>query len=274
MRLLRLFVYPVKSCAGIELTEAALDEFGIVNDRRWLIVDRDGIAVTQRDQPRMALLRPAVHNGVLQLAAPDRSTLVVDATDGPECPVMVWADRMTARDMGTAAAEWLSDYLEQAVRLVFMPDQTFRPVDANYSPRERRVSFADAFPFLVVSQESMDELNRRLEIPLRIERFRPNIVIQGASEPHAEDAWQRISIGSVEFALVKPCARCAVPTIDPITAEPGKEPSRSLARYRKRDGKIYFGQNALHDGQGTLHVGDPVRVISALADLEPLARTL
>ena len=260
MKLSRLFVYPVKACAGIELTEATVDQFGITNDRRWLIVDADGVALTQRDHPRMALLRPAVQNGTLQLSAPDGSVLRAEKPSAANVlrEVTVWNDQMVADDAGNDAAAWLSDYLEQAVRLVYMPDTTFRRVDPNYSPDERRVSFADAFPFLIVSQESMDELNRRLPAPMGIERFRPNIVAAGASEPHAEDGWRRIRIGAIDFDLVKPCARCAVPTIDPQTAIAGKEPSRTLAAYRKRNGKIYFGQNAIHAAQGTLRVGDLV----------------
>ena len=263
MKLSRLFVYPVKACAGIELTEATVDQFGIANDRRWLIVDADGVALTQRDHPRMALLRPAVQNGALKLSAPDGSVL---SAEKPSANVLrevtVWNDQMVADDAGNDAAAWLSDYLEQHVRLVYMADTTFRRVDPNYSPAERRVSFADAFPFLVVSQESMDELNRRLPAPMGIERFRPNIVVAGASVPHAEDGWSRIRIGAIDFDLVKPCARCAVPTIDQQTAIAGKEPSRTLATYRKRNGKIYFGQNAIHAAQGTLRVGDPVIVLT------------
>ena len=263
MKLSRLRVYPVKSCAGIELTEATVDQFGIIHDRRWLIVDADGVALTQRDHPRMALLRPGVHNDTLRLTAPDGSVLTAQRPSSElQHEVTVWNDRMLGDDAGNDAAAWLSDYLEQRVRLVHMPDTTFRRVDPNYSPAERRVSFADAFPFLVVSQESMDELNRRLPAPMGIERFRPNIVVVGATEPHAEDGWRRIRIGAIDFDLVKPCARCAVPTIDPQTAIAGKEPSRTLATYRKRNGKIYFGQNAIHAAHGTLRVGDLVIVLT------------
>ena len=263
MKLSRLFFYPVKACAGIELTAATVDQFGIMNDRRWLIVDADGVALTQRDHPGMALLRPAIQDGTLQLSAPDGSVLSAERPSANvQREVSVWNDQMVANDAGNDAAAWLSDYLEQHVRLVYMPDTTFRRVDPNYSPVERRVSFADAFPFLVVSQESMDELNRRLPAPMGIERFRPNIVVDGASDPHAEDGWRRIRIGAIDFDLVKPCARCAVPTIDPQTAIAGKEPSRTLAVYRKRNGKIYFGQNAIHAAPGMLRVGDPVIMLT------------
>jgi uncharacterized protein len=143
-----------------------------------------------------------------------------------------------------------------------MPDASFRRVDPDYSPNDRRVSFADAFPFLVISQESMDELNRRLDEPLGIERFRPNLVVSGAAHPHAEDEWKHLRIGEIEFSLVKPCARCAVPTVNPRTAEKGKEPTRTLSTYRKRNGKVYFGQNAIHENTGQLNVGDPATTTS------------
>ena len=139
-----------------------------------------------------------------------------------------------------------------------MPDSTFRRVDPRYSPDERRVGFADAYPFLVLTQESMDELNRRMEKPLGIERFRPNIVISGAAEPNAEDTWKHIRVGSIDFDLVKPCERCAIPTVDPLTAATGKEPTRTLATYRKRDGKVWFAMNALHRSTGTLCVDSDV----------------
>jgi uncharacterized protein len=261
MKLSRLFVYPLKSAAGIELQDAVVDEFGIQHDRRWLIVDHDGVAVTQREHPELARLKPTIESEGLRLDAPGRTAMRVSRGNSHRREVQVWNDRALAADVGQAAADWISDYLGQQLRIVYMPDQTFRRVDPAYSPAERRVSFADAFPFLILSQESMDGLNRRLEQPLLIERFRPNIVVTGAREPHAEDGWQHIRVGDLEFDLVKPCARCAVPTVDPKTGERGKEPTRTLSTYRKREGKVYFGQNAIHSRSGQLNVGDLVEVL-------------
>jgi uncharacterized protein YcbX len=260
MKLTRLFVYPVKSLAGIELTEAEVDEFGIVNDRRWMVVDEHGELLTQRDHPRLALVKAAVSADGLTLTTPGMSGLDVDVPEGGARSVRVWDDVVCGNDAGAPVAEWLSTFLDRPAALVHMPDSTFRRVDPRYSPDERRVSFADAYPFLLVSQESMDELNRRMDKPLGIERFRPNIVIEGAAEPHAEDAWRCIRVGSLDFDLVKPCARCAVPTVDPLTAETGKEPTRTLSTYRKRDGKVWFGMNALHRSTGVLSVNSVVSV--------------
>ncbi|MGH7466606.1 MAG: MOSC domain-containing protein [Longimicrobiales bacterium] len=261
MKLSRLFVYPVKSLAGIEVQNAQVDDFGVVKDRRWMLVDPAGIALTQRDQPRMALIRPTLIDNVLRLDAPGMPSLFVDDFGLAQRTVTVWNDTVTAEDADDAAAEWLSSFLETDVRLVYMPDTTFRRIDPDYSNAERRVSFADGYPFLLVSQESMDELNRRLEHPMGIERFRPNLVVSGASEPHAEDNWGRIRIGSIEFDVVKACARCAVPSIDPVTAQKGKEPNRTLATYRKRNGEVYFGQNVIHAAPGTLRVGSAVTLL-------------
>jgi MOSC domain-containing protein len=173
---------------------------------------------------------------------------------------------VSAYDAGAPAREWISSFLHRPVSFVYMPDSTFRRVDPKYSPESRRVSFADGYPFLVATQESMDELNRRMEAPLGIERFRPNIVVSGAEAPHAEDSWKRIRVGLLEFDLVKPCARCAVPTVDPMTAERGKEPTRTLSTYRKRDGKVYFGMNAIHRSSGRLSVGATVQVLAQSVD--------
>ena len=263
MKLSRLFVYPVKSLAGIELTEAEVDAFGIVNDRRWLVVDENGEFFTQRDYPRMALIQPRVVDGGLRLSTPGMSVLNVEVPTGCERTVRIWDDVVSAYDAGAPAREWISAFLGRPAGLVYMPDSTFRRVDPRYSPDERRVSFADAYPFLIISQESMDELNRRMDKPLGIERFRPNIVIEGAAEPHAEDTWTRIRVGSLDFDLVKPCARCAIPTVDPLTAETGKEPTRTLATYRKHDGKVWFGMNALHRSKGSLSVGSAVSIAEA-----------
>ncbi len=261
MKLSRLFVYPVKSLAGTELQEAELDDFGIVGDRRWLVVDENGEFLTQREHPRMALIRPQVVQPGLRLSAPGMSDLTVDVPDACERTVRIWDDVVSAYDAGPEPAEWLSAFLEQPVALVYMPDSTFRRVDPAYVPETRRVSFADGYPLLVISQESMDELNRRMEQPLGIERFRPNIVITGASLPHAEDTWQRIRVGSLELDLVKPCARCAIPTVDPLTAERGKEPTRTLSEYRKHDGKVWFGMNAVHKQNGHLRTGSSVEIV-------------
>jgi hypothetical protein len=165
-----------------------------------------------------------------------------------------------ARDAGDEAAEWLGRFLGTSCRLVCLPDDRVRAVDPEFARPGDQVGFADGFPFLVIARASLDDLNARLPEPLSMVRFRPNLVIGGAT-PYAEDGWRRIRVGALELRLVKPCSRCTVPTVDPATGERGPEPLRTLTGYRRRGNKVYFGQNAVHDGIGELAVGDPVEVL-------------
>ena len=262
MQLSRIFVYPIKAAGGIELTSAEIDDFGFRFDRRWMIVRPDGEFITQRDHSGLALLRTALHGDGVLLSADAMEDLYVPADpDGPALSVEVWNDRPDAADAGDEAAAWLSAFLRDPVRLVFMPERSFRRIDPAYSPEARRVSFTDGYPFLLVSEESVTELNRRSGLELSVRRFRPNLVVRGAAYPHAEDDWRRVRIGDLTFSLVKPCARCVVTTVDPDTGIAGDEPLRTLATYRRRNGKVYFAQNAIHDGPGGLRVGDEVVVI-------------
>jgi uncharacterized protein YcbX len=256
----RLFVYPIKSCAGIELETADLDDFGFRHDRRWMVVDPTGRFITQRQIPRMALVRPVLTADGLTMHAPDADPFVLSRPEGPaRAEVSVWRDRVQAAPAGDAAAAWFSRVLGTPCRPVFIPDDSFRPAGRKYGGRAR-VSFADSFPFLIVSREAVDLVSERAGMPLSVRRFRPNIVVSGV-EPHAEDGWCRIRIGQVPFAVVKPCSRCVVTTIDPETGEAGKEPLRTLATYRKRNGKVLFGQNAVHESTGTIRLGNPVTVL-------------
>lgn len=260
-----LYVYPVKGAAGIPLASATLDTFGIEHDRRWMVVDTDGRFVTPRHHPRLALVRTALTGDSLVLEAPGAGVLQLplrpDASAGVRCVLSrVWLDDVVTHDTGVAAAALLSDWLGFAVRLVHMPESTVRPTDPRYSKPGDRVSFADGFPLLLIGQASLDELNRRLAEPVPMLRFRPNIVVAGAS-PHAEDSWTRIRAGTVECDVVKPCGRCVVTTLDLDTATAGPEPLRTLATYRRRDGHVWFGQNVIHRGAGSLSIGDQVTVL-------------
>jgi uncharacterized protein YcbX len=174
--------------------------------------------------------------------------------------VTVWADTVDAADAGAEAAAWLSEFLGTDCRLVCFAREAVRPVDRVYAEASDQVGFADGFPFLLISQASLDDLNARLAQPVPMLRFRPNLVI-GGSEPYAEDDWRRIRIGDLTFRVAKPCSRCIIPTIDPATARRGSEPLRTLMSYRRRDNKVYFGQNLVHDAVGRLAVGMPVEVL-------------
>jgi uncharacterized protein YcbX len=183
--------------------------------------------------------------------------------------VQVWKDVVDACDAGPEAARFLSAHLGMDARLVRMPDDTLRQVRLDYARPGDRVGFADAFPLLVIGEGSLEELNRRLETPLPMLRFRPNLVIAGTA-PNEEDAWRRIRIGDTELDVLKPCDRCVVTTIDQTTGMAGKEPLRTLSTYRRWNGKVYFGKYAVHRGRGTVRVGDEVTVLETAAADPPL----
>jgi uncharacterized protein YcbX len=259
LRLSGLTVYPIKSAGGIPLLESELDEFGLRYDRRWMVVDESGTFISQRSHPPLALVTPGIRNGILRLEAPGMATLELPLEPQPtvHTSVRVWNDHCGATWTGERPARWFSDFLGLPCNLVHMADEIVRPADRSYAPEGTRVSFADAFPFLIISEASLADLNRRLAEPVPMNRFRPNLVIAG-TEPYAEDGWDRVEINGIRLRVVKPCARCVVTTTDQATAERGKEPLRTLGRYRKVWGKVMFGQNAVHETVGRLRVGDSV----------------
>lgn len=264
IRVGRLFSYPVKSCAGIELTTAQVTATGLAWDRRWMAVGGDGAFLSQREHPQLALVRVRLEEGSLVLSAPRRPEIRValDRDAGVITRVRVWRDECDAIDEGRSPAEWFSELLGAAARLVRLAGDDARPLGAPSAQPGDRLSFADAYPFLLLSEASLEGLNRRLALPVPIDRFRPNIVVVGCG-PHAEDGWRQLRMGDVDFRVVKSCARCVITTTDQETAERGPEPLHTLATYRLRDGKVMFGQNLVHGGTGTISVGDPVIVLGA-----------
>jgi uncharacterized protein YcbX len=264
MHVSQVNIYPVKSCAGISLDAGEITPRGFRNDRRWLVVDEHWDFLTQREIKEMALIRTAVDAQCLHLSAPNSGEfdLAVDQ-DGKRVEVSIWKDSgVGAVDQGDEVAGWLSDFLKHSVRLVRFADDYTRQVDQKYAPSESdQVGFADGYPFLFISEESLEDLNTRLDEPLPMNRFRPNIVVRGA-EPYAEDTWKSVRINGVLFDLVKDCARCAITTTDQATARRGKEPLRTLALYRQGPkGSPLFGQNATHRSLGTIRLNDIVEVI-------------
>jgi uncharacterized protein YcbX len=263
MEVTRLFVHPVKSLGGIGVNEFAIDRFGPVWDRRWLVVDRQGQFITQRQQARMALVRAVLENGRVTLNAPQREPLTFSATDfadGDPVKVQVWRDQCDAVTGPAHFDQWLSDFLDVDCRLVFMPESSRRPVNTDYAKAGETVGFADGFPLLLAAEESLSDLNSRMSIAIGMERFRPNLVVAG-SAAFAEDGWKRIRVGTMEFRVAKPCSRCAIPTIDPATAQKQPEVFKTLKAFRQRDGEVYFGQNLLPVGAGSVRVGDRVVIL-------------
>jgi uncharacterized protein YcbX len=256
-----LNVYPIKSAAGLAVREHSVDSFGLRHDRRFMVVDSAGRMISQRTHPRMALVRPSFEGHRLRVDAPGMAALELSLSPSPADTrtVEIWDDVCTALWLGQPAASWFSRFLACDSGLVYMPDETVRPADLRFAPEGARVSFADAYPFLLISEESLTDLNARLPAPIPMNRFRPNLVIAGG-EPFGEDRLDEFRLGEIEFRVVKPCDRCVVTTTDQATTERGPEPLRTLATYRKWDGKVFFGQNLIHRGTGSLRVGAALRV--------------
>ena len=271
-RIERLFVYPVKSCAGVEVREAVVTETGLDLDRAWMVVDAEGAFVTQRELPRMALVKPQLKLSEVVLRAPGMLALhlAIDTVEEP-VRVRVWDDEVPAYDMGAVAAQWFTDFLGRPLRLVrFDPDHRRLSNREWTGGVEALNQFSDGYPVLLASTASLDGLNQKLQAaghaPVGIERFRPNIVISGV-ESHDEDRLAELRVataeGEVVLKPVKPCSRCPVPNIDPATAESDPVVSDTLQGYRRNErlgGAVAFGMNAivLEGLDRTLRVGQEI----------------
>ncbi|PZF85971.1 MOSC domain-containing protein [Jiangella anatolica] len=255
------------------LTDAAVEPWGLADDRRWMVVDESGYVVTARVRP--ALLGVTVTplgRGRIRLEGPHAAAMDVDAAESRQyVPVQIWKNTLDAVHPSAAADAWFGKLLDEDVRLVWLDDPTRRPVNPAYGLPADRVTFADAFPLLVTSTGSLDRLNDWVveeallrgeeppAAPLPMRRFRPSVVVDGAV-PFAEDTWCRLRIGEVPFRAVMLCGRCVLTTVDPDTQVRGKEPLRTLARHRRWDGQVWFGMNLVPDGTGRIAVGDEVEV--------------
>jgi len=266
IRVTALFTYPVKSCAAVSHESVSLDTRGAAWDRRWMVVAPDGTFLTQRLFPPLAVVQPSLGPDELALRTPSGAEVRVPLARarGEALRVRVWEDECDAWDEGEAAARLLGDHLGTHARLVRMTDDFFRPVDPGYAPRPAAIGFADAFPLLVISGASLDELNRRLEergaAPVPMSRFRPNVVLSG-TRSFAEDEWQVARIGETTLDLAKPCGRCATTRVDQDRGEvAGREPLATLGTFRRQGTEVLFGRYAIHRAPGRLAVGDAVVV--------------
>ncbi len=256
-----LYVYPIKSCGGIALESATVSATGLRHDRRWMLVDEAGGFLSQRRLPRMALISVRFAPEHLIVSAPGMPDLELPLQ--PETAdlvdVCVWGDEGRGALVGGEADRWFGEFLEFSCRLVYKPDDDVRLVDSLYAEDGDQVGFADGFSFLLISEASLDDLNGRLEEPVPMNRFRPNLVVRGC-EPYAEDGWSLVRVGVVPFRVAEPCPRCAITMVDQKTGARAKEPLRTLATYRKSGEGVMFGRNLIHASLGTVRVGDPVEV--------------
>lgn len=265
LRISELYIYPIKSLPGIPLKEAKVTEKGFEYDRRWMLVDENNLFISQREAPQMTQLLVSIENEGLYVKHKINGGYIVVPfhTSGPGSrgTVTIWDDTCEAEFVSEEADQWFTVMIGIKCRLVYMPDDCMRVVDQRYAPGNKVTSFSDAYPFMMIGQSSLDDLNSRLTETLPMDRFRPNIVFTGG-EPFEEDMMGNFTIGNIHFYGVKLCARCIIPTIDQQNAARGKEPLKTLAHYRQKNNKIYFGQNLVHNGEGTIAVGDLINSIS------------
>jgi uncharacterized protein YcbX len=269
LQLSEIWVYPVKSLGGIQLQESKVTDRGLELDRRWLLVDDDGRFLSQREHPELALFKPEIEGEFLRithrthLESIDIPLRPVFSDSMSKIKVTVWDDAIDAFEVSQVATDWFAKQLEVSVRLVYMPQESVRKLDPNYAITGAEInSFSDGYPFLIIGQSSLDDLNGRLEVQLPMNRFRPNFVFING-DPFEEDTWREFSIGNVSFVGVKPCDRCVMTTVDQEKGVvSGKDPLKTLAKYRNFGNKVLFGQNVIGLGLGSVVIGDVVSVLS------------
>lgn len=265
MQITQLNIYPLKSTQAQALQEVMVRRRGFENDRRWALIDNENRTITGRDFPQLLDLSVKVSESGLQVILSSENVINVALSDltAERVPVHVFYNSTTGLVAQDVANQWFSDYLNTAARLVFMDENSERTLGEKYGgTASDTVSLADEAPVLLISAASLDDLNQRLDIPITMAHFRPNIVVQGVL-PYAEDSWKRIKIGTAEFRAGRQCKRCIFTTIDPVTKKKNQqsEPLRTLSTYRKQDGGVIFGQLFIPAKIGKISLGDRVEVL-------------
>ena len=261
----QLFIYPVKSLGGVSVAASEITNKGLKYDRRWMLVDHHLSFITQRECPQMSLLKVQIGNGFLTISDKNFNTsgLIIpfDEFDKGQFDVTIWNAVCRANGTNKYINQWFSDILKINCRLMYMPDETMRPVNttSGYAPKGKFTSFADAYPFLMLSEESLNDLNTRLQTPVSINRFRPNLVFNGAT-PYFEDELEDFKINEVKFTGLENCARCSIISINQDNALISKEPLKTLSTYRRRGKNVCFGRNVVHSGIGKIGVGDKILI--------------
>ncbi len=264
-----IYIYPVKSLAGIKVSSWEVNGKGLLYDRKWMLIDNENQFLSQRRIPKMVLIKTHLTDNELILSTEKSGSIALDLSpqNGDKISSTIWNQQCLSRTVSKEVDQWLSDFLEIDCKLVYQPEETVRPVDPDYARTGDKINFSDGFPFLIISAASLQSLNQQMNLSIPMERFRPNLVISDC-ESYAEDNWRELSINNIQFRLPKPCSRCAVPGIDIETAETSKEPLQTLNRLRRWKNQVYFGQNALHNSSGTLSINSPVD-ITRFGDKQP-----
>lgn len=255
-------IYPIKSLGGISLHSAQVEDRGLQYDRRWVLADSNNVFRTQRENEQMALIDVAIECDGLKVSHRKKDIAPLKVPFEPQTEdnhmITIWDDVVRGIRVSDEADAWFTEVLEKETHLYYQPDDSIRPTDPKYSiTREEHTSFSDAYPILVIGQSSLDYLNDKLDEKMEMKRFRPNLVFSGG-EAHDEDNFRYFQVGEARLVGVKLCARCVLTTINPETAEKGKEPLKTLAQYRKDGNKILFGQNLLVVGKGQIKIGDEI----------------
>ncbi len=259
LKLSEIWIYPIKSLGGIQLQQSRVFEKGLQHDRRWMLIDEASQFMTQRVYPQMALFKLSFEGEGLKITFGGHTTHLsfTNPSTMDLMKVTIWADSVLACEVSTAHSEWFSSLLGMKCKLVFFPEGNSRAVDPLYKVNDEHVSLADAYPFLIIGQSTLDNLNEKLEEALPMNRFRPNLVFTGG-EPHEEDTWRNFTVGSNRFVGVKPCARCVLTTVNQDTTVKGVEPLKTLSTYRKQGSKVLFGQNLVAVDHTKIFVGDRI----------------
>lgn len=267
LQISELFIYPIKSLGGISVQNAVVTSRGLQHDRRLMLVNEHGHFITQREFPQMALLKATVAIDGITVNHHSNGSIVIPFNDDrkPLHQFTVWDDTCMGQYVSEEFDQWFSETLNIKCRLIYMPDDSEREVDQRYAKPGMITSFADAYPFLLIGQSSLDDLNKRMAQPLPMDRFRPNIVFTGG-KAYSEDLMNQINIAGITFYGAKLCARCVLTTIDQQTAVKAKEPLKTLASYRMKNNKIMFGQNLIHENTGVITVGDELKILSTHHD--------
>ncbi len=268
LRISEINVYPVKSLGGISLTYAKVLAKGLENDRRWMLVDDQNVFLTQRIHSRMALFRTAFVEAGVRVSFDGENVTIPFGLGVGELKAAIWDDQVSVQEVDQKLSDWFSSKLGFRCKLVVFPESYARPIDARYKIGDDHVSLADGYPLLVVTQGSLDDLNSRLKTPVPMNRFRPSVVVTGAS-PFEEDTWKRFSMGGLHFAGVKPCKRCVLTTVNQDDATRGAEPLATLAKFRSKDNGVYFGQNVIPLGLGSISIGDSVIIHENIPPIIP-----
>lgn len=265
MNVSQLHIYPIKSLQGIEVKEAKVLEKGFEFDRRWMIVDVRNKLVTQRTHPHLSQVQLQIQETEIVLGhnEMDDVRIPLQLEQGPSAEVVVWEDEIEAITAPDHINQWISKIAQEDCRLVFMSEDASRPVKRIKARNNEHVSFADGYPYLIISEASLKDLNDRMEVSLPMHRFRPNIVVTGV-DAYAEDTWQDFQIGNISFYAAGRCKRCVFTTIDQATGQKGVEPLKTLATYRREGKEVVFGLNAIASEIGTINVGDQLEVIGKI----------